>query len=85
MVDQLDRIEAHLNLKPAKLMSPYLPLDEAAEALRYPSPRALRTAIKRQVIPPQYLSESKGPKGLRTSYRVNVTGYLAHLGGKGRR
>ena len=84
MADQLNRIEAHLKLKPSKLVSPYLPLDEAAVALHYPSPKALRTAIKRQAIPPKYLSESKGPTGLRTRYRVNVTDYLAYLGGKGR-
>ena len=63
-------------------LSPWLPLDEAATALRFPSCRALRAAIDRGRIPPQFVSATTGKSGKRRTLYVDVEGFASHLRNK---
>lgn len=87
-IDQLfslmEQLLALHNLKPAKPVSPFLPLREAAEALNT-TDRALRTDINKGLIPPHLYFTRKGAKGMRSRYFVDVVGYYAHLRSKGSR
>jgi len=76
---QLDVIQARLELKPRLSSSPWLPLAEAAKALHFPSSRALRVAIDRGRIPPQFVSATTGETGKRRTLYVDVEGFASHL------
>lgn len=76
---QLNVIQARLELKPTLSSSPWLPLSEAAKALHFPSSRALRTAIDRGRIPPQFVSATVGDTGKRRTLYVDVEGFASHL------
>jgi hypothetical protein len=78
---QLNVIEARLMLKPSLSSSPLLPLAEAAVALHFPSSRALRIAIDRGRIPPQFVSATTGETGRRRTIYVDVEGFVSHLRG----
>jgi hypothetical protein len=78
---QLNVIQARLELKPT-LSSPLLPLAEAARALHFPSARALRMAIDRGRIPPQFVSATTGDTGKRRTLYVDVEGFASHLRSK---
>ncbi|MFN9532331.1 MAG: hypothetical protein ACK575_12970 [Cyanobacteriota bacterium] len=79
---QLNVIQARLELKPRRSTSPWLPLAEAAEALHFPSSRALRSAIGRGRIPPQFVSATTGETGRRRTIYVDVEGFASHLRNK---
>jgi hypothetical protein len=79
---QLNLIQARLELKPRLSSSPWLPLAEAAKALHFPSARALRTAIDRGRIPPQFVSATVGETGKRRTLYVDVEGFASHLRNK---
>jgi hypothetical protein len=79
---QLNVIQARLELKPTLSSSPWLPLSEAAKALHFPSSRALRTAIDRGRIPPQFVSATVGDTGKRRTLYVDVEGFSSHLRNK---
>ncbi|MFM7237795.1 MAG: hypothetical protein ACKOYK_13730 [Cyanobium sp.] len=79
---QLNVIQARLELKPKRSSSPWVPLAEAAEALRFPSSRALRAAIGRGRIPPQFVSSTTGETGRRRTIYVDVEGFASHLRNK---
>ncbi len=79
---QLNVIQARLDLKPRLSSSPWLPLAEAAKALHFPSSRALRTAIDRGRIPPQFVSATVGETGKRRTLYVDVEGFASHLRNK---
>jgi hypothetical protein len=79
---QLNVIQARLELKPALSSSPWLPLPEAARALHFPSVRALRLAIGRGRIPPQFVSATTGATGKRRTLYVDVEGFASHLRNK---
>ncbi len=76
---QLRLIQARLELKPRLSSSPWLPLAEAARALHFPSSRALRAAIDRGRIPPQFVSATTGDTGKRRTLYVDVEGFSTHL------
>lgn len=76
---QLQQIQARLEFMPTKPKSPWLPLAEAANALHFPSPRALRAAIDRGRIPPQFVSATTGDTGKRRTLYVDVEGFSSHL------
>jgi hypothetical protein len=76
---QLNVIQARLELKPRLSSSPWLPLAEAARALHFPSSRALRAAIDRGRIPPQFVSATMGDTGKRRTLYVDVEGFASHL------
>lgn len=79
---QLSLIQARLELKPRPSSSPWLPLGEAAHALHFPSSRALRAAIDRGRIPPQFVSATMGETGRRRTIHVDVEGFASHLRNK---
>ncbi|MEY4802656.1 MAG: hypothetical protein RLZZ274_1387 [Cyanobacteriota bacterium] len=79
---QLNVIQARLELKPTLSSSPWLPLAEAAAALHFPSARALRVAIDRGRIPPQFVSATTGGSGKRRTLYVDVEGFASHLRNK---
>jgi hypothetical protein len=79
---QLNVIQARLDLKPRLSSSPWLPLAEAAKALHFPSSRALRVAIDRGRIPPQFVSATTGETGKRRTLYVDVEGFASHLRNK---
>ena len=79
---QLSVIQARLELKPRLSSSPWLPLAEAARALHFPSSRALRAAIDRGRIPPQFVSATTGNTGKRRTLYVDVEGFASHLRNK---
>lgn len=79
---QLNLIQARLELKPKRSTSPWLPLAEAAQALHFPSTRALRAAIDRGRIPPQFVSATMGETGRRRTLYVDVEGFASHLRNK---
>ena len=79
---QLSVIQARLDLKPRQSSSPWLPLAEAAKALHFPSSRALRAAIDRGRIPPQFVSATTGETGRRRTLYVDVEGFASHLRNK---
>lgn len=79
---QLTVIQARLELKPTLSSSPWLPLAEAARALHFPSARALRVAIDRGRIPPQFVSATTGETGKRRTLYVDVEGFASHLRNK---
>jgi hypothetical protein len=79
---QLNLIQARLELKPRISSSPWLPLAEAARALHFPSSRALRIAIDRGRIPPQFVSATTGETGKRRTLYVDVEGFASHLRNK---
>ncbi|MCP9796213.1 hypothetical protein [Cyanobium sp. Lug-B] len=79
---QLNVIQARLELKPRLSSSPWLPLAEAARALHFPSSRALRAAIDRGRIPPQFVSATTGNTGKRRTLYVDVEGFASHLRNK---
>lgn len=79
---QLNVIQARLELKPRLSSSPWLPLTEAAKALHFPSSRALRVAIDRGRIPPQFVSATTGETGRRRTLYVDVEGFASHLRNK---
>ena len=79
---QLNVIQARLELKPTLSSSPWLPLSEAAKALHFPSSRALRVAIDRGRIPPQFVSATTGATGRRRTIYVDVEGFASHLRNK---
>lgn len=79
---QLNVIQARLELKPRLSSSPWLPLAEAAKALHFPSSRALRVAIDRGRIPPQFVSATTGETGKRRTLYVDVEGFASHLRNK---
>ena len=79
---QLNLIQARLELKPRISSSPWLPLAEAARALHFPSSRALRIAIDRGRIPPQFVSSTTGETGKRRTLYVDVEGFASHLRNK---
>ncbi len=76
---QLQRIYAQLEFKPSKPVSPWLPLTDAAKALHFKSSRALRAAIDRGRIPPQFVRATLGETGKRRTLYVDVEGYASHL------
>jgi hypothetical protein len=76
---QLKLIQALLEQKPRISSSPWLPLAEAAQALHFPSSQALRIAIDRGRIPPQFVSATTGETGKRRTLYVDVEGFAAHL------
>jgi hypothetical protein len=59
--------------------SPWLPLREAAQLLRFPSPRSLRNRIMRGAFPPDCYRQVPSPTGKRHAYLVNVERYLRSL------
>ncbi len=79
---QLNVIQARLELKPTLKQSPWLPLAEAAQALHFPSSRALRVAISRGRIPSQFVSATTGETGKRRTIYVDVEGFASHLRNK---
>lgn len=79
---QLSVIQARLELRPMLTSSPWLPLSEAARALHFPSARALRLAIDRGRIPPQFISATTGETGKRRTLYVDVQGFASHLRNK---
>ena len=79
---QLNVIQARLELKPTIKSSPWLPLAEAAQALHFPSTRALRVAIDRGRIPSQFISTTTGETGRRRTLYVDVEGFASHLRNK---
>ena len=79
---QLHVIQARLELKPKASDSPWVPLAQAAQALRFTSSRALRTAIDRGRIPPQFVSCTRGDSGKRRTLYVDVNGFASHLRNK---
>ena len=79
---QLNVIQAKLELKPRLSSSPWLPLSEAAKALHFQSTRALRMAIDRGRIPPQFVSATTGDTGKRRTLYVDVEGFASHLRNK---
>jgi hypothetical protein len=79
---QLQQIQARLDLQPSKPKSPWLPLADAAKALHFTSARALRAAIDRGRIPPQFVSATTGDTGKRRTIYVDVEGFSSHLRNK---
>lgn len=79
---QLHVIQARLELQPKASNSPWVPLAQAARALRFPSNRALRTAIDRGRIPPQFVTCTMGESGKRRTLYVDVDGFASHLRNK---
>ena len=79
---QLNVIQARLELKPRLSSSPWLPLSDTAKALHFPSARALRVAIDRGRIPPQFVSATTGDTGRRRTLSVDVEGFASHLRNK---
>ena len=79
---QLNVIQARLELKPRLSSSPWLPLSESAKARHFPSTRALRIAINRGRIPPQFVSATTGDTGKRRTLYVDVEGFASHLRNK---
>jgi len=79
---QMNLIQARLELKPKLISSPWLPLGEASQALHFPSTKALRTAINRGRIPPQFVSSTTGETGKRRTLYVDVEGFASHLRNK---
>lgn len=77
--DVLRRIQAQLEFKPSKPVSPWLPLSDAATALHFTSSRALRAAIDRGRIPPQFVRATLGETGKRRTLYVDVEGFASHL------
>ena len=63
-------------------INPWLPLEEAATALHFRSRRALRAAIDRGRIPPQFVSSTTGNSGKRRTLYVDVQGFASHLSNK---
>ena len=59
--------------------SPWLPLTEAAELLRFISARALRDRIRRGQFPPDCYKQIPSTSGKRHIYLVNVQRYLKQL------
>ena len=80
--EQLNLIQARLELKPRLSISPWLPLAEAARALHFSNARALRAAIDRGRIPPQFVSATTGESGKRRTLYVDVEGFASHLRNK---
>ena len=85
ITELLQRIHAQLNLTPPKSVSPYIPLEEAAERLHYSSPERLKAEICRDEIPKQFVRFTTGPKAMRRRYFVDADGYISHLRTKGSR
>ena len=79
---QLSVIQARLELKPTLRSSPWLPLAEAAEALHFPSAKALRSAIERGRIPSELVSATTGETGKRRTLYVDVEGCANYLRNK---
>jgi hypothetical protein len=79
---QLSVIQARLELKPTLRSSPWLPLAEAAEALHFPSAKALRSAIERGRIPSELVSATTGETGKRRTLYVDVEGFANYLRNK---
>ena len=75
-------LQARLELKPTLSSSPWLPLSEAARAQHFPSARALRVAIDRGRIPPQFVSATTGDPGRRRTLHEDVEGFASHLRNK---
>jgi len=75
----LQRIDAKLNLKPPKAVSPFIPVEEAAKRLHYRNADRLKDEIRRGEIPTQFVRWTTGPKGERRRYSVDVDGYISHL------
>jgi hypothetical protein len=59
--------------------SPWLPLREAAQILRFTSSRTLRNRIVRGSFPPDCYRQLPSPTGKRHTYLVNVERYLKSL------
>jgi hypothetical protein len=79
----LQRIDAKLNLKPAKAVSPFIPVKEAAVRLHYANAELLKDEIRRGEIPTQFIRWKTGPTGQRRRYFMDVDGYISHLRHKG--
>ncbi|MCT0224829.1 hypothetical protein [Synechococcus sp. CS-1328] len=79
---ELQRLNARLELRPPTPKSPWLPLAEAAQVLHFPSSRALRAAIDRGRIPTQFVSATRGETGKRRTIDVDVEGFASHLRNK---
>jgi len=75
----LQQVLAKLELQPVSGSSPWLPLRQAANALHYSSPRALRMAINRGRIPSQFVRSTVGKTGRRRTLYVDVEGFASHL------
>lgn len=80
--DLLRQIQARLELGSNKPVSPWLPLPDAARPLHFKSSRALRTAIDRGRIPPQFVRATLGETGKRRTLYVDVEGFTSHLRNK---
>jgi hypothetical protein len=76
---ELRCLNARLDLQPSKPKSPWLPLADAAKALHFTSARALRAAIDRGRIPPQFVSATTSDTGKRRTLYVDVEGFSSHL------
>ena len=79
---QLSVILARLEIKSAPSKSPWVPLAEAAEALHFPSAKALRSAIERGRIPSELVSATTGETGRRRTLYVDVEGFANYLRNK---
>lgn len=83
--EHLAQLSAQLRLMTAQqsggqvTASPWLPLREAAQLLRFPSSRSLRNRITRGAFPPDCYRQVPTPTGRRHSYLVNVERYLKSL------
>jgi hypothetical protein len=88
---QLEQIHAQLRLLTACVqgsgkgqgdVSPWLPLDVAAEKLHYKNPRALKGRIRSGAFPPDCYRVIPAPSGKKyNTYLVNVDAYIRTLGG----
>jgi hypothetical protein len=81
IAEQLDRLLAsfQLHARPSNPKSLWLPLPAAAEALRFSSPKALRGAIDRGTIPPNFVRDTNEDSSKRRRLLVDVEGYASHL------
>jgi len=81
IAEQLDRLLAsfQLHARPSNPKSLWLPLPAAAEALRFPSAKALRGAIDRGTIPPKFVRDTNEDSSKRRRLLVDVEGYASHL------
>jgi hypothetical protein len=81
IAEQLDRLLAsfQLHARPSNPKSLWLPLPAAAEALRFSSPKALRGAIDRGTIPPNFVRDTNEDSSKRRRLLVDVEGYALHL------
>ena len=79
IVAQLTQIQTNLELSPSTSKSPWVPLKEAATALHFCSPKALRIAIDRGRIPHQFVSATYNEIGNRRTFYIDVPGFSAYL------